>query len=239
MSLNDIEKAIQSNAKMFNEVFAKSRLKLENSPEAIRLSYTRFIEEIGIAYAGTTFGNYKTSKANEGQSKLVDDLEEYVESSIMSGSLPDGGVVLVGKSGTGKDHLATAIGKMAILKGFSCRYVRAQELYKKFRDSMDSGKSVSTTDIERSHFLILSDPIPARRELSGFNIEILFNLAESRAAIGFPTIVTLNADSEEDARVRMTPPLFDRFANRSIVAYCGWNTYRKPKKLKKQNLRTD
>ena len=189
----------------------------------------------GDRYKGYLFENYRVTDPSQG--KAVEMVREWGES-VKDRVANCESLVLYGKVGTGKDHLAFAAARLAILKhGATFGWRNGRALAGEFRDAMDSQKSTSEAEIvrelKRPDVLVLSDPLPVAGELTPYQVDILYRVLDARYAAGRPLIVTLNAADEADADRRLGPPLWDRIQDRAWIVPCRWEGFRKPSRVLK------
>ncbi len=107
--------------------------------EAQRVNcFNELARDAGVRYARNTFNNFEVSAAE--QFRAVEQCRAYVSAireRVQSGS----GLLLIGKVGTGKDHLAFAIAGYAISRGFSAKWVRCLQWYTQMRDGIKNDRS--------------------------------------------------------------------------------------------------
>lgn len=108
-------------------------------------------------------------------------------------------LLLIGKTGTGKTHISTAIAKTVIGKGFSVLYDSAQNIISDYEnDRFKSGYgqyeplAAKYTECE---LLIIDD---LGTEFSNqFTVSCLYNLINTRSNRGLSTIISTNLSAEE------------------------------------------
>ena len=155
-------------------------------------------------------------------SKLADRIEEFVANGW--------NVVLYGKQGTGKDHLMISLMKRAAGIGAECCLMNGQKFMSSVRDNIGNERSERSLiqHYETVPVLGISDVLPERRELGGYNIDMLYLIVNSRWERGLNTLVTLNAKGEADIRRKMGGQIADRLFDRALIVYTDWDSYRKP-----------
>lgn len=144
-------------------------------------------------------------------------------------------VLLVGRTGTGKSHIAQALGQRACRAGHQAIYVSANDMFTQLRaaradDSLDR-KMLRLTSPE----LLVIDDLGLRPLVSDEPID-LYDIIRKRYERG-STIITSNRDVEE------WPPLFgdlllasaamDRLLHHSHVIVMDGDTWRNPPSTKK------
>lgn len=113
-----------------------------------------------------------------------------------------GNLLLIGKTGTGKTHISTAIAREAINAGFDVIYDSAQNIVSDFEDDKfrrgygnDELKSEKYLECD---LLIIDD---LGTEFSNqVTLSCLYNLLNTRHNKGLATIISTNLDAEELAR---------------------------------------
>ena len=98
---------------------------------------------------------------------------------------------------------------------------------------MPQERACSDADTDRKWWDELNNmdgPIPAKRELSPFNLEWLYRLIDRRYRSKKSTWVTLNVTTEEEADEKLTAPVFDRLRDGAHLFRCFWPSHREQKK---------
>lgn len=147
-------------------------------------------------------------------------------------------VVLVGSPGTGKTHLATALGIVACQKGKEVRFFRVANLVEKLEESLRKGNLGSfKRSIESCDLLILDELgyLPFSKE----GAELLFHLIAEcyeRKSI----IVTSNLEFSQWNRVfmepRLTAALVDRLIHHAHVLSFTGESFRLTNALSKTKI---
>lgn len=141
------------------------------------------------------------------------------------------GIVLTGPEGTGKDHLMSAMLRVAAAQGLSINRVDGMSLYTSFKDVViRAGKPAEKfiADLCNVDILAISDPVPFRGHASDFDIGLLQQIVNRRYCDKRPTWMTLNASSSAEAQEMLTAPVVARLRHDSATIKCDWPSYRKP-----------
>ena len=149
-------------------------------------------------------------------------------------------ILLIGNSGTGKSHLATALGFAACTQGRKVRFWSATALVThmlELREQRDLKRFL--TQIEKLELLVLDELgyVPFSKD----GAELLFEVV-SRAYERISLIVTTNLPFEQWTEVmgseRLTGALLDRVTHRVHIIEANGESYRlKDAKRKKRNLK--
>lgn len=161
------------------------------------------------------------------QKESVEKVSRFITSA--ASNLAGGrGLVLYGAVGTGKDHLLAAAMYHLASAGVPVRWVNGQEIFGRFRDSMDSGVREDSLLKEWATPTVLgiSDPIPPGGKPSDYNLMQLYRLLDRRYRMMRPTWISLNALSVEDADEKLSAPVFDRVRDGAEIVRCFWPSYR-------------
>ncbi len=110
-------------------------------------------------------------------------------------------LLLIGKTGTGKTHISTAIAREIISQGFDVVYDSAQNIVSDFEaDKFRSGyASVSKSEKYLECDLLIIDDLGTEFS-SQFTVSCLYNLLNTRANRAMATIISTNLSAEELAR---------------------------------------
>lgn len=146
-----------------------------------------------------------------------------------------GNVFLYGSVGTGKDHLLAACLYAAVNVGLTAAWASGQEIYSRFRDAMDTGRSEEAllAEYTRDEILAISDPIPAvvdPKKPAAWRTELLYRILDRRYRDMRPTWITANAEDDADAEAKLSRPVFDRLRDDAIVFPCFWPSARKERR---------
>jgi len=137
-------------------------------------------------------------------------------------------VLIVGNSGTGKTHLATALAFAACAQGRKVRFFTVTELVRQLLEQREQQNLQRLlTQIERQHLLVLDELgyVPFTKA----GAELLFEVV-SRAYERSSLIVTTNLPFEEWTEVfgseRLTGALLDRLTHRVHILEANGASYR-------------
>ena len=191
-----------------------------------------FSEQLGARYAGCRFANFEIPDGPhaEAQGKVLNGLRRYAEK--MPKHVEAGrGVLLPGPSGTGKDHLVTALSRVAILRfDLHVRWIDSTAFYCQMRDRLDSHEREAEL-IERfclPTILYISDPVPPHGALTAFQAAALFAVIDRRYRDRRPTWMTLNVQNFDEMGRRLGASIADRLKDNSLTLRCAWPSFRKP-----------
>ena len=190
-----------------------------------------FSEQLGPRYLGCRFANFEIPEGPHAsaQHQVVSELQRYAE------KLPERveagqGVLLFGASGTGKDHLLSALAHFAIVRfDMYVRWIDGTAFYRHLRDRLDS-RDTEEKLIERfslPSILYFSDPLPPFGELTSFQASALFTVLDRRYRDRRPTWFTLNVQNFDEASRRLSASIADRMRDNTLALRCAWPSYRK------------
>jgi len=146
-------------------------------------------------------------------------------------------IIFVGKTGTGKSHLATALGLEACRQGIRTRFVTGAGLVNELIEAR-SERAVSRIIQKMSRFglLILDELgyVPFSREGSQLLFQLLAERYE-RASV----IITTNLGFADWTQLfgdpTLTAALLDRLTHKAHIVMCNWDSYRLKESLKKKS----
>lgn len=143
-------------------------------------------------------------------------------------------VIFTGKNGTGKTHLAVALGIDACKQGIGTRFVTACRLVNELIEARDR-KNLSRVIQKNSRYglLVLDDLgcVPFSEE----EAELLFQVLSGRYERG-SVIITTNLEFDEWTQnfgePNLTEVLLDRLTHKAYIISCTWQSYRLRETLK-------
>lgn len=141
------------------------------------------------------------------------------------------GLVCFGPVGTGKDHLAFAAVRQAMIEhGATATWRNGRDLFGEVRDRIgeDRPERGIVTALETPDVLIISDPLPPIGDLSPHQADMLYRIVENRYAAGRITVVTLNVSDDDEADRRLGVATWDRLCHGAWKIAFKWASYRKP-----------
>jgi DNA replication protein DnaC len=145
-------------------------------------------------------------------------------------------VIFLGKSGTGKTHLATGLGVCACRQGISTRFVTGCGLANELLEAQ-SERSLSRViqKYARYGLLVLDELgyVPFSKE----SAELLFQVLTERNERG-SVVITTNLGFADWTQVfgdaTLTAALLDRLTHKAHIINCTWESYRLKETLKKR-----
>lgn len=129
---------------------------------------------------------------------LVSNAQAFVKGFNVNAEYPQG-LLLTGHVGCGKTHLAVAILRGVIEKGYSGLYYNSPDLLRDIRASFDRASEVSEEDLLEevtSTDLLVFDDIGAER-MSEFVLDRFYLIINERYEAAKPVIVTTNLTLEQ------------------------------------------
>lgn len=148
-------------------------------------------------------------------------------------------VIFLGRSGTGKTHMATALGIEACKNNFRTRFVTCYGLVNELVEAREERTLQRLIQkLVRCELLVLDELgyIPFSKEGS----ELLFQVLAERHEKG-SVIITTNLGFADWTRVfgdaTMTAALLDRLTHKAHIINCSWESYRLKQSLNQKAKR--
>ena len=146
-------------------------------------------------------------------------------------------IIFMGKSGTGKTHLATGLGMEACKQGVRTRFVTSCGLANELIEARDEKLLGRTVKRYAGYGLLIVDElgyVPFSKEGAQLIFQILAERHERK-----PVIITTNMGFGDWTQIfgdpSMTAALLDRITHKAHVINCSWESYRLKETLKKSN----
>lgn len=188
---------------------------------------------IGKRYSTCELKNFDLGQ-DDNRGKRIDAVKRC---QALADNLPnhiaDGGnVVICGPPGTGKDHLLVGLLKYAVLYDAEIQWRNGQELYRSFRDQIDSDRSEASlvNSFVKADILAISDPVPPKGTASDYAAHMLYQIVDARYRAMKGTWVTANVANKAEAVEALSAPIFDRLLDNSFTLFCSWPSYRQTRK---------
>jgi len=193
-----------------------------------------FARKVGERHAGCCFDNYAVTEKHAdnrpSQQEAVEQLRNFA-TEFPNWMRRGGGLVLFGRPGTGKDHLAIAAGFEVVLRhGFTVDWINGLELFANIRRLIgrDGDEQEYLRRFERPAVLIVSDPLPPKSDASAYNADVLFRILDRRYRAMKSTWLTMNVADGEEAERRLASAIVDRVRDGSLCLECNWPSHRRP-----------
>lgn len=146
-------------------------------------------------------------------------------------------VLFLGRSGTGKTHMSTALGIEAAKNNFRTRFVTCYGLVNELTEARAEHSLQRLLQKYARYDLLILDElgyIPFSKE----GAELLFQVLAERHEKG-SVIITSNLGFAEWTQVfgeaAMTAALLDRLTHKAHIITCNWDSYRLKQSLKDKN----
>ncbi len=143
-------------------------------------------------------------------------------------------VIFMGKSGTGKTHLATGLGMEACKQGIRTRFVTGCGLANELIEARDEKLLGRAVKRYASYGLLIIDElgyVPFSKEGAQLIFQILAERHERK-----PVMITTNMGFGDWTQIfgdpSMTAALLDRITHKAHVINCSWESYRLKQTLK-------
>lgn len=189
----------------------------------------RRVKEAGFPLI-KTLENFDFTNTNLSEAKM----RFLAECSYITKAEP---IILMGEPGTGKTHLATALGYSAAVQGFAVKFITASQLTNMLIEAKDQRQlSLMTKRYQRYQLLILDEL--GYLPLAKTDAELLFQILSLRHE-KYPVIITTNLPFSEWTSIftdhRLCKALIDRITHRSHIIETGSNSVRLNQTIAKLN----
>jgi DNA replication protein DnaC len=190
-------------------------------------AWAQVISRIGERYKTATFDSFERTTPKQVESwQAVKGLAEGFADAMRR---REGGLLIAGPRGTGKDHLAVAALRVVALDhGVSVEWVDGESLWQQQRDGIDSG--AREADLVARYatptVLLISDPVRVSAPLTDAQRSLLWRIVDRRYRDLRPTWVTANVVNEAELGERVSPQISDRMRDGAVCVFCNWASHR-------------
>lgn len=195
--------------------------------EADRAAYGSI--SIPRRFVGKTFDNYVPDEHSQKVYDFFRDYAEHLQDRIHAGT----SVILTGKPGTGKTHLACALLFEAKKQGYSAFFTNVRKLFRAVRDTWREGAAESESRVIDRYValdLLAIDEIGVQAK-SENERNILYDVLNGRYEESKPTILLSNENLPSIKDI-IGDRSFDRLREGGGMAFnCQWESYRSKAQL--------
>jgi len=187
----------------------------------------RLLRDCGKRYRDVSFRSFQIGQdRNAAKRKAARDAVAGYLTSAQTTLLAGRNLVLYGTCGTGKDHLAIGLARSCAIRGLSARSISGQELFAAAERARRNGHDAIDPGLKTCRILVLSDPLPNAVTPTVPEAKLLMQLLDARYRAALPTIVTANAECEQDLRDAIAGPLEDRVFGGAVTVEMKWPSCR-------------
>lgn len=190
-------------------------------------AWAQVIGRIGERYKTATFDSF--DRATPKQSEAWQTVKGLADGFGDAMRRREGGLLIAGPRGTGKDHLAVAALRVVALDhGASVEWVDGESLWQQQRDGIDSGarEAELVSRYAAPTVLLVSDPVRVSGVLTEAQRSLLWRIVDRRYRDLRPTWVTANVVNETELAERVSPQISDRLRDGAVCVFCNWSSYR-------------
>lgn len=183
---------------------------------------------IPLRFQDATFDTYRVG--NEAQQQNLDTLREYAERFPEYRS-SGGGLILCGRTGTGKTHLVTALGREVIERhGMSFLFVTANKIFTAIKNTYGNTEKRESDvyDALAGVDLLAIDEIGVQKG-SDFELNVLFEVINRRYEDMLPTILLSNL-AKDEIKAAVGDRVMDRMRQGGRMIVFDWESARAPRK---------
>jgi DNA replication protein DnaC len=244
---------LQTNLKTLNlSTLARNMEGFVRQARETGIGYDEFLLNLTIAELQARADNRLTRRIRESKFPLLKPLETFDLSAVpdldirVFRDLAGGGyiqehrnVIFLGRSGTGKTHMATALGIEACKSNFRTRFITCYGLVNELIEARQAKTLQRLLQKYGRYDLLVLDElgyIPFSKE----GAELLFQVLAERHEKG-SVMITTNLGFADWTQVFgdpvMTAALLDRLTHKAHILNCNWESYRLKQSLKEKGKR--
>jgi DNA replication protein DnaC len=208
------------------------RKSIEDARTRIWWSY---LETRGKRYQSCRFANFECT--DEKQRLAVGAILRYRDN--LKENLSNGkNLVLFGPSGTGKDHLMTAMVHASIgtttvstcqWQANEVAWTDGPSMFARVRDEMSNDvEGVGIVKrLKATWLLAVSDLVPPSGKLTDFQTEVIYMILDYRYNHVKPTFLSINVRNRAELDAGLGVAVAERLIDNAVTVSCDWPSYRK------------
>ena len=175
-------------------------------------------------FIGKTFENYQPDENSQRVYDFFRDYADHLQDRIDAGT----SVILTGRPGTGKTHLACALLFEAKKKGYSAFFINIRKLFRAVRDTWREGAAESESQVIDRYVdldLLVIDEVGVQAKSENEQC-ILYDILNGRYENAKPTIILSN-ETLPGIKQIIGERAYDRLREGGGKAFdCSWESYR-------------
>jgi len=191
-----------------------------------RAAWESYLAQRGERYKECRLSNFLTDEpAGDKKRRIL----QACEALITKPNWWQRNIILIGSTGTGKDHLLTGLVIKAIMAGCESVFWRSgPALFDQIKDKFSSKASaLPTREVTTAKLLAISDVAWSGAELSKTEQQIFYNIVDQRYSARRPIWITANIATREQFGKLVGPHVAERLLQSATVLVCSWPSFRK------------
>lgn len=190
--------------------------------------YDQMARIVNPRYAGCRLDNYEVGSDQyaKRRSRALEKAEMYAKA-LRASPRSGQNLIMFGRCGTGKDHLAVGVIRTTLGRGMAVKYIRGSVLCSVCREHNLEHATDVPHDYMNADLLVISDIEPNEGKISEFEARALMTLIDHRYCHLLPTIITSNLMSMAVLSELVGERIVDRICEGAIIIPMIWDSYRK------------
>ncbi len=211
----------------------KDSIRINNENKLNRLKKIQDGAGVPLAHALCGFDNYKITEIEQGKQQThALNVSKFYADSFRTQLSECRCMILRGTTGTGKNHLASAIVTSVLEQGYSALIIKMSDLMSKFRESYHPKSNIRESQVMRTitqvDLLVLDEIDVTHDSVDEF---VLLNRIIDKRLLNFKPLIIISNLTIDVLRERLRARVFDRLlSNDGVVVNFDWSTYRRKKK---------
>jgi len=187
----------------------------------------RLVRLVGERYAGSGFSNFEigNDQNTPSRKKNLEKVRAYAIN-ILENRAAGRNLILIGEYGTGKDHLATAVMRHAIVKGLNVVFTRGTTLAKLMIAAATGGEKLDDRYVSWDILCISDVESKVKEQVSPSVMSGFLEVIDERYRRRLPTIITSNSKDRKEMSEAIGERAVDRLAHDAVTVRNMWPSHR-------------
>jgi DNA replication protein DnaC len=190
--------------------------------------FEQMVATVGRRFAGCEFRNFDVGDDQHTEQRraklaIAEGYARELRENIAAGR----NLLIVGPCGTGKDHLAVSVIRVALGLAVDTVYIRGSDLCSQMRQHYVEHSAAVPDRFGKCELLVVSDIEPSANGSTDFEERAILELLDLRYRDMRPIVATSNLSTRVELEKKLGARAIDRLLHGADVIVTSWPSYRR------------